>query len=94
MKKLLVKWFMPKPADIARIAAKSAADFVNSVGKEEAIAQFVEKTEGIRKAQSLVTKWLADGKIDQAEVEELQEALTPLAQTIYDRVVGSTGGGL
>ena len=34
MKKLLFKMFMPKPADLAKIVARAAADFVNSSGRE------------------------------------------------------------
>lgn len=91
MKKLLVKWFMPKPAYLAKIAAKAAADFVNSTGKEQAIQAFVEKTQKLREAQSLVTKWLADGKIDDAEVNELQATLEPIAQELYDKVLEKVG---
>ena len=44
MKKLLLKWLMPSPEDIAKTVAKAAADFVNSTGKQDAIASFVDKT--------------------------------------------------
>ena len=50
MKKLLFKMLMPKPADIARIVANAAADFVNSTGKEEAISKFFDQTQKLQKA--------------------------------------------
>lgn len=50
MKKLLFKLLMPKPADIARIVANAAADFVNSTGKEEAISKFFDQTQKLQKA--------------------------------------------
>ena len=91
MKKLLLKWFMPKPAVLVKTAAKAAADFVNNTGKEQAIQTFFEKTETLRKAQMLVSKWLADGKIDESEIAELEAALTPIAQALYDKVIQKIG---
>ena len=91
MKKLLIKWLMPKPASLAKMAAKSAQEFVNSTGKAEAIASFVQKSKAIGDAQMLVMKWLEDGKVSDGEAEELEKALVPLFQTVYDRVVGKEG---
>lgn len=49
-KKALFKAFCPKPDELAKIAARSAAEFVNSSNKEEVIADFVKKTETLREA--------------------------------------------
>lgn len=43
LKKAVVKWFIPKPKDLADIIANAAADFVNSSNKQDAIVKFVDK---------------------------------------------------
>lgn len=50
MKKLLIKWLMPEPKDIAKAVAKATTDFVNSTGKQEAITAFMEKTKSFQDA--------------------------------------------
>lgn len=50
MKKLLVKWLMPEPKDIAKAVAKATADFVNSTGKQEAISAFIDKSKSFQDA--------------------------------------------
>ena len=40
---MMLKAMMPKPESIAKIAAKAAADFVNSSDKQTVIAGFIEK---------------------------------------------------
>ena len=92
MKKLLFKLFMPKPDQLAKIAATAAADFVNSTGKEALISNIAQKADSITKARELVLKWLADGKIDQAEVLELQTKLEPLAEALYQKILEKIGG--
>lgn len=88
LKKLLVKWFMPKPADIAKIIAKATADFVNNSGKQDAIVNVVSKTEKFEQVQSLVNKWLKDGRLDEAEVKELEEKLTPVCELVVNKILG------
>ena len=40
MKKLLLKWFMPSAEQIADMAVKVAADFINSSDNTELIAKY------------------------------------------------------
>lgn len=49
LKKLLIKWFMPSPEDVAKTIAKATADFVNTSGKEDAIVNVISKTEKFEK---------------------------------------------
>lgn len=88
LKKLLVKWFMPSPGDVARIIAKATADFVNSSGKEDAIISVVSKSEKFEQVQGLVNKWLKDGRLDDAEVKELEEKLTPVCELVINKILG------
>lgn len=50
VKKAVVKWFIPKPQDLADIIAVAAADFVNSSNKQDAIAKFVGKAQPVQEA--------------------------------------------
>lgn len=50
LKKAVVKWFIPKPQDLADIVAGAAADFVNSSNKQDAIAKFVGKAQPVQEA--------------------------------------------
>lgn len=85
LKKAAVKWFLPKPADLAAVVAKAAADFVNSSNKQEAIAKFVDKAQPVQEAQTLIAKWLADGKVDEAEEKELASKLAPVIEELYKK---------
>ncbi len=92
LKKLLFKWIIPQPKDIAKLVATGAADFINSTNKQEAIATFMEKSKSFQDAQFLVTKWLADGKIDEAEKVELEEKLVPICELVYTRIMKKVEG--
>ena len=83
LKKAAVKWFLPKPEDLAAVVAKAAADFVNSSNKQEAIVKFVDKAQPVQEAQTLIAKWLADGKVDEAEEKELASKLAPVIEELY-----------
>lgn len=87
MKKLLLKWFMPSPEDMAKIVATAAAKFINGSDKSEAIKAFIEKTKTFSDAQVRITRWLADGKFDEAEVQELEAELKPMAELLYAKVL-------
>lgn len=83
LKKSVVKWFIPKPQDLADIIAGAAADFVNSSNKQDVIARFVDKAKPVQEAQALLAKWLADGKVDEAETKELASKLAPVIEELY-----------
>lgn len=86
MKKLLLKWLMPSPEDIAKTVAKAAADFVNGAGRQDAIASFVDKSRPFQDAQAIVTRWLADGTLDESEVKELEQKLVPVARALVEAI--------
>lgn len=86
LKKAVVKWFIPKPQDLADIVAGAAAEFVNSSNKQDAIAKFVDKTQPVQEAQVLLAKWLADGKVDEDEKKELAAKLAPVIEELYKKV--------
>ena len=86
MKKLLIKWFMPSAEQIADMAVKVAADFINSSDKTELIAKYGTAADEFTKIQAKITSWLKDGKIDEAEKAELKRALLPLAEKLVKEV--------
>lgn len=86
MKKLLIKWFMPSADQIADMAVKVAADFINSSDKTELIAKYGTAADEFTKIQAKITSWLKDGKIDEQEQAELKRALLPLAEKLVKEV--------
>ena len=87
MKKLLIKWFMPSAEQIADMAVKVAADFINSSDKTELIAKYGTAADEFTKIQAKITSWLKDGKIDDNEKAELKAALLPLTEKLVKEVV-------
>lgn len=85
LKKAVVKWFIPKPQDLADIIAGAVADFVNSSNKQDVIAKFVDKAKPVQEAQTLLAKWLADGKVDEEETKELAAKLAPVVEELYKK---------
>ena len=86
LKKQLIKWFMPSAPDVAQMATTLVTDFINKSGKEDVIAKYGTLADEFTKIQSKITAWLRDGKIDEAERDELYRALLPLAERIVKEV--------
>lgn len=77
---------MPSAEQIADMAVKVAADFINSSDKTELIAKYGTAADEFTKIQAKITSWLKDGKIDEAEKAELKRALLPLAEKLVKEV--------
>lgn len=86
MKKILLKMFMPSADQIADMAVKTVAEFINSSGKAEVIAKYGTYADDFTKIQAKITSWLKDGKIDEQEKAELKRALLPLAEKLVREV--------
>lgn len=86
MKKILLKMFMPSADQIADMAVKTVAEFINSSGKTELIAKYGTAADEFTKIQAKITSWLKDGKIDEQEKAELKRALLPLAEKLVKEV--------
>lgn len=82
MKKLLLKLFLPSAKDMAKMAVDAIATFINESGKEDVIAKYGTYADEFTKVQAKVTAYLRDGKIDEAEKDELYRALLPLAEKL------------
>ena len=86
MKKLLLKWLMPKPAAIAEMAAEVIAKTVNESNKTELIAKYDSYAVKLTELQTFIVKLLEDGKIDDSEKAKIAEMLTPIATKITEEI--------
>lgn len=82
IKAWLVKALMPDAEDMARLATRTVADFINTSGKEAVIAKYGSMADNFTKVQAYITGWLRDGRIDDAEQEQLYKAILPLAEKL------------
>ena len=86
MTKLLLKWFMPKPAAIAEMAAEAIANAINESNKAELIAKYDSYAVKLTELQTFIVKLLEDGKIDDSEKAKIAEMLTPIATKITEAI--------
>lgn len=84
MLKTLVKWMIPSSEKLAKMAAEAARDCINSLPADHAtrVARSAKIAEQASQVVSKLTSWLADGKMDEAETEELARALLPLVDKV------------
>lgn len=88
MMKWLIKMMIPSSEKLADMAASAIKDAVNSLPEDRA-AQVAKGSAITAKANEVVTtitKWLADGKVDDTEMAELKRALQPLFELVMSKV--------
>lgn len=86
--KTLIRWLIPSSEKLAKMAAEAARDCINSLPEDHA-AKIAKSAEIAEQANAVVAKlsgWLADGKMDEAETEELARALLPLVDKVKARI--------
>lgn len=86
MKRLIIKWLMPKPAAIAEMAAEVIAKTINESDKSELIAKYDSYAVKLTELQTFIVKLLEDGKIDDSEKAKIAEMLTPIMQKITEKI--------
>ena len=86
MKKMLIKWLMPKPAAIAEMAAEVIAKTINESNKAELIAKYDSYAIKLTGLQTFIVKLLEDGKIDDSEKAKIAEMLTPIMEKITENI--------
>lgn len=77
MTKWILKLFMPSPDSLAQACAKALKDAVNQSEKEAAIAKYSTLAKTVTEASDKVAGLLVDGKIDEAEADEVAAMLKP-----------------
>ena len=86
MKRLLIKWFMPKPDAIAQLVAEVIAKTINESNKSELIAKYDSYAVKLTELQTFIVKLLKDGKIDDTEKAKITEMLIPIATKITEAI--------
>ena len=86
MTKLLIKWFMPKPATIANMAAEAIAKAINESDKTELIAKYDSYAVKLTKLQTFIVKLFEDGKIDDEEKAKIADMLEPIMTKITEKI--------
>lgn len=89
MVKLLIKWLLPSSDSITKMISASVQETINNSGKEEQISKYAGYSETWIKAQSYISKWLADGKIDDSEKAEFEKAIRPLVDQVLTSIKDS-----
>ena len=86
MKRLLIKWFMPKPKAIAEMVSEVIAKTINESDKSELIAKYDSYAVKLTEIQTFIVKLLEDGKIDDTEKAKITEMLIPIATKITEAI--------
>lgn len=82
----LIKLLIPKPAKIAKIAADTIANVINTSDKTDIIKEYDGYAAQLTKLQTFIVKILEDGKIDAAETDKIAEMLTPVLTKIMNKL--------
>ena len=86
MKRLFIKWFMPKPKAIAEIVAEVIAKTINESNKSELIAKYDSYAVKLTELQTFIVKLLEDGKIDDEEKAKIAAMLEPIMTKITEKI--------
>ena len=86
MTKLLIKWFMPKPAAIAEMAAEAIAKAINESDKTEIIKKYDAYAVKLTELQTFIVKLFEDGKIDDTEKAKIADMLEPIMKKITEKI--------
>lgn len=86
MTKWLIKWFMPKPATLANMAAEAIAKAINESDKTDIIKQYDGYAAKLTELQTFIVKLLEDGKIDDTEKAKIADMLEPIMTKITEKI--------
>ena len=84
MVKSIIKLFMPKPATLAKMAAKQIQDAINGCQKAEMIAKCANIAASVTDVQKFVSDTLLDGKVSDEEAKQVEEKLVPLFEKVIE----------
>lgn len=86
MMKEILKWFIPSPKNLAKMATNSICDKINSTEKLAKVAEYSDYANTIIQMTSTLNNLIRDGKIDEMEKEEIAKMLEPLFQKAVDLI--------
>ena len=87
IKKLLLKIFIPSPDALAKACAQALKQAVNASDKEAAIAKYSTLAKTVTETSDKVAGLLVDGKIDEAEADEVAAMLKPWIEKALEVLV-------
>ena len=84
MTKMIIKWFMPSPATLAKMASKQIQTAINDCQKGETIAKCANIAASVTDIQKFVSDTLLDGKVSDEETKQVEEKLVPLFEKVIE----------
>lgn len=81
--KRIVKWFI-SPEKLAKWSADGVQKAINESKYSEQIEKYGELANRITEVQKWMTEILKDGKIDDLEKKDIQNAVLPLFQKLFE----------
>ena len=84
MIKMIIKWFMPSPATLAKMASKQIQAAINGCQKGETIAKCANIAASVTDLQKFVSDTLLDGKVSDEEAKQVEEKLVPLFEKVIE----------
>lgn len=83
----ILKLFLPKTSTLAKMGAKSIRETIDKNQDKMLIAaRYAEYVKKASEIQTKIATWIADGKLDAVEEQELAETLEPLFEKLYDLI--------
>ena len=86
MMKAILKWFIPSPTNLAKIATNSICDKINSTEKLAKVAEYSDYADMVIQTASTLNNLIRDGKIDEMEKEEIAKMLEPVFKKAIDLI--------
>ena len=84
--KRFAKMFVPKPATLAKMAAKQIQATINGSQKAETIAKCANIASSVTDIQKFISDTLLDGKVSDEETKQVEEKLVPLFEKVVELV--------
>ena len=82
IKSFLIKLFLPNSKKIATIASEQLCNAVNGLGKEKQISEIMKYVEVLSDLQNKIATLLKDGKLDEAEKQQIANDLEPFIEKL------------
>lgn len=84
--KTILKWFIPSPEKLSKMATDSICNKINSSDKLAKVAEYSDYADMIIQTANTLNNLIKDGKIDELEKEEIAKILEPLFKKAMDLI--------
>lgn len=83
---MIIKWLLPSEDEVTHLISTAVKESINNSGKAELITKYAGYSENWTKCQKYITDWLLDGKIDDDEQIQFENAIRPLVKEVLNKV--------